>query len=129
MCTSPKGASLFVISGTPYSLLVKFPMPYQIDLQQECIPVGCVPPAAVAVCLGEGVSASVHAGIHLILAVDLETPIPGVGLETPSGCGPGIPPWPDTPNLPAGSRPGIPPSQNANLPLGLGLDTPCGQNS
>ena len=31
--------------------------------KQECIPVGCEPPAAVAVCWG--VSASVHAGIHL----------------------------------------------------------------
>ena len=32
---------------------------------QECIPVGCVPSAAVAVCW-RGVSASVHAGIHTL---------------------------------------------------------------
>ena len=32
-----------------------------LALKQECIPVGCVPPAAVAICWG---SASVHAGIH-----------------------------------------------------------------
>ena len=38
--------------------------------QQECIPVGYVPPAAVAV----GESASVHAGIHSPLGVGLETP-------------------------------------------------------
>ena len=31
--------------------------------QQECIPVGCVPSAAVAVSLSGGGSASVHAGI------------------------------------------------------------------
>ena len=41
--------------------------------KQECIPVGCVPPAAVTV-EGEGVSASVHAGIP------------------PPRCGPGDPP-------------------------------------
>ena len=42
------------------------------NTQQECIPVGCVPPAAVAVCWG--VSASVHAGIHTTPGVCLETP-------------------------------------------------------
>ena len=52
------------------------------SLKQECIPVGCVPPAAVAVWGGGGVPASVHAGIPP--GVGLETP-PGVGLETPQG--------------------------------------------
>ena len=62
--------------------------------KQECIPVGCVPPAAVAI----GGSTSVHAGIHP----------PGVGLETPPGCGHGDPPWPDP----------------STSPLGVGLETP-----
>ena len=44
-------------------------------LLQECIPVGCVPPAAVPVCCGGRVSASVHAGIHPL----------------PPGCVPGDP--------------------------------------
>ena len=76
-------------------------------LIQECIPVGCVPPAAVAV----GGSASVHAGVHsplpavgleTSLGVGLETPPPDVGLETttpPPQCGPGTP-LGQTPQLP-----------------------------
>ena len=48
----------------------------------ECIPVGCVPHAAVANRGGGGGSASEHAGIHR----------PNVGLETPPRCGPGDPP-------------------------------------
>ena len=51
--------------------------------EQECIPVGCVPPMAVAV--HGGGSASVHAGIHP----------PGVGLETPPPVWAWRPPWPD----------------------------------
>ena len=63
-------------------------------IKQECIPVGCVPPAAVVVCWG--VSASVHAGI-------------------PPACGPGDPPWvwacwrpprPDPSTSPPGCGPG-----------------------
>ena len=50
---------------------------------QEGIPVGCVPPAAVAVCLVWEGYASVHVGIH---------PPPGVALNLPPGCGPGDPP-------------------------------------
>ena len=57
--------------------------------KQECIPVGCVPPAAVAVNRG---SASVHAGIHTPPCVGLETPL-GVGLETPPGQTRQLPPW------------------------------------
>ena len=64
---------------------------------QECIPVKCILPAAVAVSWGG--SASVHAGIHP-QGVGLETPLcvglenarMGVGLETPPRCGPGDPP-------------------------------------
>ena len=64
--------------------------------EKQCIPVGCVPLAAVAICCG-GESASVHAGIHPPGSgpgsppdVGLETPqvwalnpLPAVGLETP----------------------------------------------
>ena len=48
--------------------------------KQECIPVGCVPSAAVAVCWG--VSASVHAGKHTPPARPPNLPPPDVGLET-----------------------------------------------
>ena len=82
--------------------------------KQECILVGCVPPAAVAVCWG---SASVHAGI----------PPPGVCLETPPGQTQlpsprvwawrparhaGIPPPPQRPAWHAG----IPPAMHAGIP-------------
>ena len=50
--------------------------------KQECIAVGCVPPAAVAVHGGRG-SASVHAGIHTPPGCGPGDPPPGVGLETP----------------------------------------------
>ena len=72
-------------------------------LQQECIPIGCVPPAAVAV----GVSASVHAGIP-----------PSVCLETPwmwawrPARHAGIPP----PWKPAARHAGIPPAMHAGIP-------------
>ena len=94
------------------------------NLIQECIPVGCVLPAAVAVCWGGGVSASVHVGIPP--GVGLETPLvwawrpPCVGLEgvawRPSGCGPGDPPdhTPQPPSLGCGPR--DPPGQTPQLP-------------
>ena len=72
-------------------------------LQQECIPVGCVPPAAVAV--GGWGSVSVHAGMHP----------PGVGLETPLGCGPG-----DPPRCGPGDHPGV----DLETTPGFGLETP-----
>ena len=100
-----------------------------LNLGKECIPVGCVPPAAVAVCWGG--SASVHAGIHP----------PRCGLGDPPGCGPGDPPrvWAwrhpqpvpstcpsvwgletpphsQTPQPPPGCGPGDPPSQNTQPP-------------
>ena len=67
-------------------------------IKQECIPVGCVPPAAVVVCWGG--SASVHAGIPPRVwawrppppHVFLKTPL-GVGLENPPGQTPQLPPW------------------------------------
>ena len=55
-------------------------------LKQECIPVGCVPPAAVAVT--GGVSTPPGA----------ETPL--LEQVPPPGCGPGDPPRPDPPQLP-----------------------------
>ena len=67
-------------------------------IQQECIPVGCIPFAAVTICWG--VSASVHAGIH-----------PRAWAWTPPGHGPGHP---------TRHGPGNPP--------GMGLDTPLGRH-
>ena len=84
----------------------------ECKIRQGCIPVGCVPSAAVAVCWW-GVSASVHTGIH------------------PPGPGPGHPPglaWTppglglDTPQ----AWPGHPLAWAWTSPLGLGLDTPVG---
>ena len=52
-------------------------------IKQECIPVGCVPPTAVAVGVG-----------GLCLSTYWETdPPPSVGLETPPGQTPHLPPW------------------------------------
>ena len=53
-------------------------------LKQECIPVGCVPPAAVAI-MGEGV------GVCLSACWDTP-PRCGPGDHSPR-CGPGDPPW------------------------------------
>ena len=94
--------------------------------KQECIPVGCVAPTAVAVC-SESVSASVHAGIH---PLGLDT-LPGLGLDThPLGVDLDTPsqtprhPSPD-PQPPPSSGPKHPLQPDlATSPLGLGLDTP-----
>ena len=61
---------------------------------QECIPVGCVLPTAVAVCWS-GVLASVHAGIptHPWVWAWRPTHPPGVGLEIPHGQTPQLIPW------------------------------------
>ena len=89
--------------------------------RQEYIPVGCVLPAAVAVC---------WAGGRCLPQCMLEYP-PGVGLETPPRCGPGDAPWVwawrpppgQTPQLPPwvwAWRParhaGIPPAMHAGIP-------------
>ena len=73
-------------------------------MEQECIPVECVPPAAVAV--GGWGSTSVHAGIHPPGCGPLDPP-PGVGLETPWVWA-WRPHWPDP----------------STFPLGVGLETP-----
>ena len=83
-------------------------------MKQECIPVGCVPPPAVAVHGGGGVT-SVHSGIH-------NPPIPpsGCGPGDHTGCGPGDPP-------PPGCGPGDPLARPLNFPPpppGVGLETP-----
>ena len=74
--------------------------------KQECIPVGCVPSAAVAVCWGGGGLPQCMLGY---------TPL--LGLDTP---------WAWTPPRPGPGHPslGRPPSYP---PPGLGLDTPPGQ--
>ena len=72
---------------------------YKINGKQECIPVGYVPLAAVAI-VG---SASVHAGIHTPRCGPADTPLLGVGLDT------------HTPSQVWAWRP---------TPLGVGLETP-----
>ena len=91
---------------------------------QECIPVECIPPTAVAVSCGG--SDSVHAGIHPL----------GVGLENPPRCGPREPPARPF-NFAPGCAPGDPPDQTPQLPPsrpcnsppppGVGLETPPSQ--
>ena len=82
--------------------------------KQECIPVGCVPPAAVAV-MGEGAP-------HPLARSPSNSPL-GVGLDQiplnfPPGCGPEL----DPPQLPpwvwAWTR------SPSTSPLGVGLETP-----
>ena len=98
--------------------------------QQECIPVGCVPPTAVAVCWG-GVSASVHAGIHplarppnLPLGVGLQTPPPPRPDPSTSSLGVGLETMARLLNFPPGCGPGDPPTQTPQpAPLGVGLET------
>ena len=77
------------------------------EMKQEFIPVGCVPPAAVAV--GEGMSTSVHAGIlH------------------PPGCGPGDSPpqvWAWRTPSPGVGLENSPKPDPSTSPLGVGLET------
>ena len=96
---------------------------------QECLPVGCVPSAAVAVCWG--VSASVLAGIPPP-GVGLETLLrPGCGLGDPHGCGPGdlqgMLGYHPPPRRPA-RHAGIPPAMHAGIPPPP-HPPPCEQNS
>ena len=80
---------------------------------QECIPVGCVPPAGVAVCWG-GCLPQCMLGY---------TPGPGPGEPPPLGCGPGDPPHPPRPhNFPL-ARP-LPQLPSRRSWVGLGLETP-----
>ena len=90
-------------------------------LRQECIPVGCVPPAAVAVC--GGVFASVHAGIPhpgpgpghppWVWAWRYPQPDPST---SPPRCGPGNPPQSDPSTSPPRCGPGDPPARPLNFP-------------
>ena len=86
-----------------------------VCVRQECIPVGCVLPAAVAV---GGRSASVHAGIHLPPGVGLETPHLDVGLKTPPDVGL------ETPHLGVGLE--TPQARPLNFPLWCGPGDPPG---
>ena len=68
---------------------------------QECIPVGCVLPTAVAVSWGP-------VGVYLSACWDTPTPLPPwVWAWRPPGCGPGDPP-----------------GMGLDTPLGVGLETP-----
>ena len=79
-----------------------------LKFQQECIPVGCVPPAAVAI--GGGGLASSPSTCPLGVGLD------HIPLNVPFGCGPG----PDPPQLPpwvwGWTR------SPSTSPLGVGLD-------
>ena len=81
--------------------------------RQECIPVGCVPRTAVAICWG------------VLPQCMLGYTLPGLGLDTPR-CGPGDPPC-----CGSGDPPGvglIPPGQTPQLPpYVLAWRPPCGQ--
>ena len=79
----------------------------------ECIPVGCVPPAAVAVCW-EG-------GVCLIACWDTRPTPLGVGLENPQVWA-WRPPG-QTPQPPPGFGPGDPPPTPQPPSLGVGLET------
>ena len=80
--------------------------------KQECIPVGCVPPAAVAICCWGWCLPQCMLGY------------------TPPRCWPGTPwvwartPPSQTPQPPPGCGPRHPPARPPTSPLGLGLDTP-----
>ena len=98
---------------------------------QECIPVGCVPPTAVAVSWGP-------VGVCLSACWDTPTPClpgcgpgdpPGMGLDTPLGVGLETPqPDPSSSPLDVGleickacwdTHPEIPPARYAEIPLPL----------
>ena len=72
--------------------------------KQECIPVGCVPPAAVAVCWGGD--------------------LPQCMLGYLPGCVPGDPPGQFPHNLPPGCVPGDPSVRSLNILPGCGPGDP-----
>ena len=80
------------VGGVPASFGCKRSCKHMV--QQECIPIGCVPSAAVAVCWG-GVSASMYAGIH-----------PPAWAWTPWAWACRTPPQPDPPTSLPGYGPG-----------------------
>ena len=90
-------------------------MSSNLKKKQECIPVGCVPPAAVAICWGVCLSACWDTPP----SVDLEPP--GYGPRDSPGCGPGDPPARPL-NFSPGCGPGQTP-QALKLPLAVGLVT------
>ena len=85
--------------------------------KQECIPVGCVPPAAVAICWGCLPRCMLR---YTPRSVGLEPPQcgpgpPGCGLPPPHRCGPG-----QAPQHPPGSGPRHPPRPDPQHPPGSG---------
>ena len=87
--------------------------------KQECIPVGCVPPVAVAVYCSGG-------GACLSACWDTHPPPLGVGQETPTGCGPETPPPGVGLEIPPGVDLETPQMWAWRLPAGVGLETPLG---
>ena len=91
---------------------------YQNSTRQECIPVGCVPPAAVAIHGGGCLPQCMLGYTHTPQVWAWRPPPMGVGLETPRGCGPGDTPMGvdlETPQIPA-RHAGIPPAMHAGIP-------------
>ena len=70
-----------------FDVLQKEILQMQFQFQQECIPVGCLPPAAVAV----------PGGLHQAPPLDQAPPGPGNPPGTRNTLGPGTPPGADSP--------------------------------
>ena len=95
-----------------------------LNKQQECIPVGCVPPAAVAVMGGSPHPlAQPPPGAHI--PPEQIPPLVWAWRHPPHpGCWPGDPPGQIPLNFPLGCGPGDPPGQiPSTSPLGVGLET------
>ena len=106
----------------------------KLQFKQECIPVGCVPPAAVAVSWGGFSLSACWDTPPSPLGVGLEPPPLGVGLEPPqlwAWTPPQVWAWRlphgQTPQPLPGCGPGDPPRPDLSTPPGCGLGAPLGQ--
>ena len=103
------------------NIVVAIEFDFQKHFEQECIPVGCVPPAAVAVTGVVSTHPPWSRQPPWVWAWRPPQPPPsplGVGLETPPS--PSLIPL----NFSLGCGPGDPPGQiPLNFPLGVGLET------
>ena len=106
------------------NIVVAIEFDFQKHFEQECIPVGCVPPAAVAV---TGVISTPHPPPWSRQPpwVWAWRPPSLTPLNFPLGCGLGdFPPSLIPLNFSLGCGPGDPPGQiPLNFPLGVGLET------